>query len=117
MYYRIQFLQGSFIDEFSGSHEINENSLKSGISLESLDAEIPEIENIVLQSPNHTMHIPEKYDPVILHEHVFFLGPKFQVTSSRGVILPLLNESNNIKFPDHYNYIYIIEIQFLKKRI
>ena len=44
------------------------------------------------------MHIPEKYDPVILHEHIFFLGPKFQVTSSRRVILPLLNPSDNIKY-------------------
>jgi hypothetical protein len=80
-------LQGSFIDKLSGSHKVDKNSFECGISFKGFDAQVPEIENIVLKGSDHAVDISQENNTIVLHENVFFFGSQFQIAPSTGIIL------------------------------
>ena len=89
-------MDGRFVNEFAGSHEIYENPPESWVSLKCLDSQRFKIEDVVLQCSNETMHISQEYNPIILHENIFFFGSQLQVIPF-GFIL-LIIEKNNLHF-------------------
>ena len=96
-HYLIKLLHTVLINKLPRPHKVDKNPPKSRVGFKSLDIQIPEIEDIILQRPGHTMHIPQENNPIILHEHVFLFGPQLEIVALRVVLLFSSNVFNLAK--------------------
>ena len=51
-------LKRIIVDKLSRPHKINENSSESWIGFKSFNAQLPEVENVVLKGSDHRVNVP-----------------------------------------------------------
>ena len=74
-------MQSLFVDKLARAHEIDENALEGGIRLEGLDAQRSEVEDVVLQGPDHAVDVAVEHDAVVLHEDILLFGAQLEIAA------------------------------------